>query len=431
MKKIILTAWLTILLWITNADFLGTTYWTYEFEVWQPEVLWEYTYVFDSRWSFTTNDFPIAYKQYHANTTYYSVQYAWKDGKLYYRNHATANWWEITQWFIDKWCISSNYDDCKDGHNSNYNKTTEEWTSNNPTITKVRFWQESTARDRAYGNRPIKICFYDNVRYYCASCAHNIDCPSWLTGESLNLTMSNVQEYERDRSPIVNAWMIAQKSCPTIKEVEETYGINKNICYAWYDENIIYTQGETTTITPGQWLTLFETRQITSWWMNIQTWYDTYREYYQNAQSNIRAFENKPKALLGAQTVRQMYGKNKSSYTILNYCNVALYTGDKNATTCTTAPGNFQLPIEEAQPTTQEILESLVSNTPSIITPGTWTVFKQILWEQGNRKIRASFESIYWKLTNLFHFRQGVQWIIPIYITWIILIIVLLKVFRK
>lgn len=431
MKKIILIGLLTTIIWFTNADFWPRWNWTYTFTVWEPEVLWEYTYVFDNKGNLNTNWSKVAYKTYIAtNDNSYYVQYARHNGKMYYWNYSAVQQ-NYNQWYIDKWCINPNINQCADDKPWNYNKTTEEVIQNIWTIENVIFWQESTARNRAYSNRWIKLCFYDNYNYYCANCAKSA-CISWLTGENLNLTYSQVESFNWSNSPIKIAWYDPIWQCPTLAQVEKTYWLQKEVCYAWFDLNSIYMSWRNDIITPWTWATIIETRQTTSWSMNIQTRYDTYREYYKNRNNDIRPFEWRYTALLWTQIARQMYGKNKTSFQILNYCNIALYEWDKeHTTTCTATTGSFQLPIEQAKPTTNDIIESIIATQPEIITPWTWTVFKQILWEQGDREIRESFKSIYWKLTQLFHFRQGKNWILPVYITRIILIIVLLKIFRK
>lgn len=106
---------------------------------------------------------------------------------------------------------------------------------------------------------------------------------------------------------------------------------------------------------------------------------------------------------------------------VYDYCHMYLtYSGDTNI---------CEIDDEELRSASYEDLINAM-NEITITQPWTWSVFDNYK-DQTARNIITALPSVYYKITSIFRNNTWVKWIIPSYITWIIILIVLFKLFKK
>lgn len=384
--------------------------------------------------------------QYNQNFWVFGY-FDWKPYLYLYCNNP-YNWSKCSsfEWFVQKICVKpvskfdiTKYNSCN-LYSDDVSAFTNAWWFTNWV---VFYWNWNSNYD------PTIFCFSDSINYYCMwawpySWESNYSQLSWSlwimsnNPDDINRIQWESSPFTRSSSDNNNINII----CPTIWELKKNSGLTKNVCYAWFTENDIY--GDNSTFTAWTWLNILQVYEMYSWWMNIQSRYETYREYYKNINSNTSQFENKSKALLGTFFTRQTFWNNKTSFQILNYCNLELSNLPDNATTCTANTWSTSLPLEQASPTVEDITQRITQQQTNTVLP--WWTQQNNSWNIQGESIYAdiitntnygifdiidNINSIYSKMTWIFEKRWNVQWIIPIYITWIILLFVLFKLRKK
>ena len=230
-------------------------------------------------------------------------------------------------------------------------------------------------------------------------------------------------------------------SCPTIKQLINTYGeeYNTGLCYS---SNIIDSGGTATTVTPKTIFELYNT--YTSLNEDI-TNYNIFcnRESTKNICQSI--FENKQEQY----TLIAKIPSNIQTTKLYQYCNLSL-NYQPNQTTCTLSWGMIGLYTGVS---INDIVSEIWKIDYTVITPwrppestgtGNWSgsVYDYLLWDQEDdterrnvvqnaKNIIKTMKELYTKFTWIFRGREGKQGIIPFYITWLILLIVLFKLFKK
>lgn len=449
MRKYILWALIGIVsIWFTNADYLNWQPWLYEFNVWQAQQIWNYTYLFDSNANVETDEFKAVYLPYWSPTT--QVVFWWINWKMYYYSYKSSQYWTtIRQWFLKNWCVSSNLNTCWwITDNSNYNVTADElniWTIQNVILwhfNSLSWWNGDPSRNTT-------LCFYDWNNYYCIAC-NNIDswdrsCSSQIDW-SLNLDLSTYQkvsEYTWWNSPFTQTTPtqtpITQYSCPTIQQLINAYPEQYNtwLCYS--------------------------STTIFSWWQYVQTTPKTIFELYEwqqyiDLRNDINTYTNYCKPPATMQACQNAFTGREENYTFVSklpsniepiklrsYCNLNLNMSP-NATTCVYSTGMITTGIS-----LDDIAREIGDSERTVITPwkaSQWTgnesgsVYDKYLGDQEDddnmfelvrkaKDVIKNMKSIYVKITWIFRWRTGTNGVIPEYITWLICLIVLYKLFKK
>lgn len=86
--------------------------------------------------------------------------------------------------------------------------------------------------------------------------------------------------------------------------------------------------------------------------------------------------------------------------------------------------------LRPSQMTQEWYAERIAKHPTTTTTPTTWTVYDDLTDEQ-DRDLLEAIPRVYTKITWIFKARSWVNGIIPDYITWILLLIVLFKLFKK
>ena len=216
--------------------------------------------------------------------------------------------------------------------------------------------------------------------------------------------------------------------CPTFKQVLNNFWNNYNtwLCYnstKYYDNNT----NQFETITQDDIFTIFTNYEEYTNRINI------YRNYCTTpatptACNNAFSGEFKKYSII-SKAINNKVDEKK----LWNYCNIWL-NYDLNATTCVAS-----WYIAE-QPTTEELMQEILNwNTIKITelnTPASWTILNTLLswWERNDvatRDILWQIQQIEDKIWILFDTRSWVSGIIPDYILWLILLILLFTVLLK
>ena len=436
MRKYILWTLICLLsIWFASADYITWKNQLYEFNINSPTELWNFTYQFDSRgnlatissssqWNFVFNAF--ANGQY---TLWNS--YGWYNWKLYYYSKSSYNW-NTKQWYLNKWCIKENLSDC---YNWNYVWDTEDVIATIWTISKVVYGANIELSPNPWwgnlagANNPTMLCFYDG-NYYCVSCSHSSDCQSWLTGTSLNINADNIttlNNIQREQSPFntipQQQTPETQWLCITVEELFEMQSNNYNT-----------------------WLCYGNTRIKVNWWRqttypirNLVEIYPTYSEF----REDINTYYNYCKPPNTMETCQEAFSWKQYNYTIVS----KLPDGTDPAIlwdmckTYQTRSGNMQKNIcdmtEEEQKdlvtsiqTPEWQAEAIAKGRIKTTLPASWTVYDD-LTDTTKRDIITAIPSVRTKISSIFVRRSGKTWIIPNYITWFLLLIVLFKLWKK
>jgi len=261
------------------------------------------------------------------------------------------------------------------------------------------------------------------------------------------LTINNAYIYDPPSVWSITTWTNVNNLpyCPTIWQIkqqyEQVYGLTTDVCYAWF--NTTDMRWDSSTYWQVQWTSIFDVYEMYSWWMEIKKWYDVYTEYYKNINTNTEQFSGKSKALVWTFMSRQLFWNNQSTYSILWYCQIITSNLDDNATTCTAS--TWAVNPNNIQPTAKDVIENIIKQpwNTKIVIPWNTTINQsgQVNWdsvyadiinnEEMSRNIIEDLQEIYTEVTWIFKKREWVAGVIPQYIAWLILLIVLFKIFRK
>lgn len=456
-KKYLL--WLFSLLFIPSFSSANVITGSIPWDFYNTQGSYSYSYFIDKYLNFSTNT------QFKLFFTTYQNWYIWTSGPrswaLFWNDWKIAWYWNlawqysriIKQWYYNSFCYSNLNDYVS------YCVPSSQTSPWNYIEDIQTFYDLGAIYDSFYlntNNLLPYLCFISNSRNIVSCFWFNLtnndsvfwDLNKFITSESI-LAWTPSSPWNFDQTKFWLSSLVSSSHnnniniiCPTIWEIKKNSGLTKNVCYAWFTEDNIYW--DSSTFTAWTWLNILQVYEMYSWWMNIQSRYETYREYYKNINSNTSQFENKSKALLGTFFARQTFWNNKTSYQILNYCNLELSNLPDNATTCTANTWWIHLPLEQAKPTVEDITQRITQQQTNTVLP--WWTNQNNSWNIQGESIYAdiitntnygifdiidNINSIYNKMTWIFEKRWNVQWIIPIYITWIILLFVLFKLRKK
>lgn len=407
-----------------------SNFWIWETELYYQPYQSEFQVLTD--WNFKTNDI------------YNWLQFRWESRQT----KATTFWYQWDIAFIHGNKLVSNEWRC---YNStpNINPTNcGDYSSDINSIVSINqnklfsgfwvfavWWQNSR---QWYSSDRFYFCFY-NEHSYCVkswipnNASNNV---SNLCSDNYNgCNISNFESILIWTSPFItqnNNWWNNIRTwknyyCPTYREVLQNYWNKYNtwLCYNW---TLKYENGSITTVQQKDIFTVFS----------------NYNEYTQR----INLYYNNCKAPATQQQCENVFNWQREKYSIIanamnngvdekwlrNYCNIWL-NYDLNTTTCVASTwSTYKEPI-----TTNELLEHIENLTDiwTVIIPSTWNIINWLLGEWQTREdINArdliwNLDQIKEKLSTMFTERSWVEWIIPDYIMWLILVSLLLTVLFK
>lgn len=398
------------------------------------------------------------------NPAYQSIIYWWNDGNPYtVFNRTTAYnpnwaykinylcWWEYENLTWNNsimqycWVSNNNTDNYWADH---YNKTLEE-------IIQETQWKTPTNYIYHYyswNDYNLVVCAnYEDINYAWCIPWMRQTYTQWSNIYTLmtNWNTANIwityMEENIWQSPIIAWWPWTEWwpiSCVNIKTQIMLY-------WAKYNTWMCYTNGYTF-----------------SWNQLVQTWklsiFDIYPSYVDFREAlNVYSTYCNPNA-----PTTQQYCENKMSeyspytyqfYTYLmnansnneafwvdseklyQYCHLQLnFTEEEKRSECADTVDNYYATWtneETANGNPFEWVSEWIENNIEIAVPRTWTVFDEFLeWDTrivGITDRFWNFKELYHKITWLFKYRWTQEWIIPWYITAMIMIILLLAIFKK
>lgn len=343
--------------------------------------------------------------------------------------------------------------------NTLYTHDISELYTNNWNVTELSFWVNSDRDEYLFiSSREYRyMCItFDNKDTYCVSCAfeqNNTNCYWWQTEylPSNTIYSYTYTDYEQyiGTSPFNSSWWwnwwwnstdITQYSCPTIQQLINTYGDQYNT-WLCYSSTLIYTGGTIQTIEPK---TIFELYPTYTWFTQAINLYYNYCTAPATQETCNNAFEWNE---LWRTIINKLPNDAKNS-SVYQYCNLQLNYEDKNATTCTL----WQTWILAPWITINDIVNEIWNQDITVVTPwtppeweewnGSWSVFDNLIWEntedterrniiENAKNIVQTMKELYAKFTAIFRWRSWTEWFIPEYITWMLLLIILYKLFKK
>ena len=239
--------------------------------------------------------------------------------------------------------------------------------------------------------------------------------------------------------------VVGEQVCQLWLQLINTYGSDytENLCYS---SSLIYSWWTIQQITPK---TIFELYPTYTWFTADISTYNTYCRSPNTTQACQTAFNWKDIEY----TLLAKIPDNIKKANLYQYCHLQLDYEDKNATTCTLqASGLMATGINETI-TVNDIITAIGEEDYTVITPwtppeatGTWnwsgSVYDGLLgnneddterWNiiENAKNIVQTMKELYAKFTGIFRAREWTSWFIPEYITWILLLIILFKLFKK
>lgn len=454
LKKIFL--WMLVLwscIWITQAtniitwwrEFLQLSNWeewyftnnkitkaeTNQFDI-TSNWWWNRTYTFN--WINYSNVFKIII----TNRQVPSYIWLWNtNNELVYASSYLWKWYTPT-----KVCKIEDGDYTKINQDNCYTTDITELYTEEANLEYLTFWQQI---DQTVDNISVRdrnaICFkFVNWITYCAKCWLWANwCQWWQTQVFNNNANYELQDYANIAwlSPW-NAWWWWNKftplpMCYTIQQKIDSYPSQYNIemCYS---SNKIWSWWQFVTVTPKSMLELRPTYQE---YVDDVNLYQNYCGNYvatQQACSDAFTWRNEQRSI-----INKLY--NQWQQTMLrsyDYCYLQLNFTEEQKTTrtnCTMWTGTQH----GSWITTDDIIEDMQNHKITIIAPDGTTVYSWF-WNKSENETGAnlsydwiieSMQNVRWKLTSIFYYRSWVDWIIPDYIIWILLLIVLFAVFKK
>lgn len=365
----------------------------------------------------------------------------WKNWKIYYWQ-AKNQWY---QWFFSWYSVTDDISDVIPQFNS--------------PLSEFYWWNLWNRFSKTYLNFvnnwiSIRLCsFSTSINEYVCYWNRTIWYWDWDLQLDLNwLTYSEINTLvQPEKSPFNssqnwwwwNWWITINRNqwkyyCPTFREVLQNYW-NKYNTWLCYNSTLRYDWNQITT----------ETKQ------DIFTVFTDYTEYtnrisiYRNNCGSTSTQANCSNAFTGERKkysiIANAINNNVDEKKLWNYCNIGL-NYDLSQTTCTAS-----WYIAE-QPTAEEILEDILHWNYTISTPpqstwwtggnilndlinwniNTWTIVGSWTREDiATRDIFGQLDQIKSKISDIFESRSWVSGIIPDYILWLILTILLLTVLIK
>lgn len=430
LKKILL--WTLVLwscIWITQAnsyivniweDMYNTTYWNYT-----------YTYNIDSNLNFKTDD--------TYNTFFYTYDWWWYAGirsrMLFWNDNKLYTYWAFQQdmifWqgYISWFCMSNTTD---------YTTYCDKFNRNNYNTNIDTFYELWAIYDQVFFNadtyQPI-LCFISNTEDI-VSCIHQEISYGWndqniitpwnlITTKWIKPEQFANEESKREESPLIWWWedepIITWYDpetwlpCATIDTlIKYETNFKTGMCYS---STYIYSWWQMETITPKTFT------ELRTWYNQFNNDLNKYRNYCTPPATN-EACQN---AFWNEEEKRSIINKIPEERltdwwkTLYDYCHMYLtYSGDTNI---------CEIDDQELRSASYEDLINAM-NEITITQPWTWSVFDNYK-DQTARNIITALPSVYYKITSIFKNNTWVKWIIPSYITWIIILIVLFKLFKK
>lgn len=386
-------------------------------------------------------------------TWYWTVDF--QDWWTNYVNHAQYNY--IRTWSY-AYCTGTT-DQWNTCYQRNFTKTYEEAQERVDWLTLS--WYTFILQNRLnwwfYANTyTYQICatYVDSDRYLCINVPH-ANWNAWgqcITSNQCNYTTTTKTTPWIDASFIASLWPTISPfyveenttptpvtwSCPTIQDLINAYPTNYNT-WLCYSSSLIISGGTLQTVTPSSIFELFPS--IQEFWNYI----NLYNNYCTNANTTTAcqtAFDwNQDKYTLIAKLPNET-----NRIGIYQYCHYQLNIENKNTSTCVMSTGemyatgvNEQIAEEIENQNTSLIwlIEDSIQNIKEIPTFNTWYVFDELLDDGETRTdgikldVFKTFLLLWSKITTIFYFRNSQPWIIPEFITTIIIIIVLFKLFKK
>lgn len=398
------------------------------------------------------NDFNWLWYYFKGTTDSWSSYIIWTYGR------SNTTWWINAVWRSQNWNtrrnrIATSFLEC-DFNIENATTSLTNCNLNDPTVTYENFitiMNSNTFDNFIITDRCNSFCFYSDS-YWKAFCQHLPDDNSnsiylFNTQWNSNIQYNNLTEFATDNANAFNNSpfrrttknTINEYSCPTIQQLLNTYWneYTTNLCYS---SNLIYSWWTIQTVTPKSIFTLYPT--LTDFTQDI--W--TYNSYCNNASTTTACqtmFENKEEKY----TLIAKIPNNVEPFKLYQYCNLAL-NYDPSQTTCTaswTINTNTWITIND-------IITEIGEENYTVVTPwtpppsiwtgnGTGSVYDNLITDENDtqwrnvvqnaKNIIQTMKELYAKITWIFRWREWTQWIIPRYITSIILLIVLFKLFKK
>lgn len=219
---------------------------------------------------------------------------------------------------------------------------------------------------------------------------------------------------------------IYTQTCPLIKDVMANMWTQYN---TWLCYSNSYTMSWTTVIskTPMFIRDVFTDYDDFNNYMNL---YDQYCTPPATSESCGNAFAWLTDKY---QIVSKVYNKTAvESKTLWNYCYMS--TLPANSTTCTASWTNLWWWID-SNPTPDELVSSVAwwQWSYMVVTPWSWTVASQVVWSDTfSGDIITNIQNIYAKFTSFFTTQTwNTKGVLPSYIIWMLLVIILFRLFKR
>lgn len=440
MRKILIT-WL-VMLWLT----MWYSYaWLQEFDLWYAEEitansnLW-HTLELESNANFILDDeyriIKFAWEWSYPSTRTYFWNWNWTTWSMYVTQ--SCNWWYNCNWsIIHQWYIK--YVNIVDLSTIDYTNWPWMWLTpiedyiwntiySNPD--KLLIWWNGNLQTSnvcfGYTELNKAVCFVinyalvDNCNSYPQYCDY-LQNNAWVTSQELDYlkeygTMSPFTQNTPSWKPDTE-WV-----CMTIQDMLDR-------------QNGTY----------NTWMCYSNTRYLTSTWRVTNTpkfiteLYPTYTELRQD----MNLYTNYCTPPADMNYCQQAFSWKEDNYTLIQKipATTDLTVLYDFCTTYQTRSWDLQKNVcdmteEErknlrpSQMTQEWYAERIAKHPTTTTTPTTWTVYDE-LTDQQDRDLLEAIPRVYTKITWIFKARSWVNGIIPDYITWLLLLIVLFSLFKK
>lgn len=238
----------------------------------------------------------------------------------------------------------------------------------------------------------------------------------------------------------INTWKI----CPMIQFEIDMYWRKYNT-WLCYTNSIEFTWWTVQTVQPQSIFEIFNS--YTEYVNRYNLWNNNCHAPYTQEHCN-NAMSEKRRSIQIFNKIEQAWVDSEKVY---QYCHLQLdFTEEQKRTlgTCQIETETNQpyyatwVNGQQSKPNTLEWITNALQNwqiEEEIPIPNTWTVFDRILpeWVVGRKdvlldyKFYSHFAMLYTKITNLFKARWEQEGIIPPYITSLLLLIILFKIYKK
>lgn len=428
---------------------------SFEFYNWltiTPDNFWNFN---TSAWNTAENVFYLlSYDMSSTNWYFRTYMYMYYDWTWLVVNR--KNWSDFFTWYIDIFRIST-YEDLPNLNRWDWWVWTWTWEDVKNTwigwhITDILYNQISNAMWNfcfRSSDLDLSICFRCSWGIWMVDCVKSTNNYTQSDTDNTNTTFYYLDTSLFKSSSLIWPWWPWWPwtewwpiSCVNIKTQIMLY-------WAKYNTWMCYTNG----------LTFSWNQLVQTWKLSIFDIYPSYIDFREalnvystycnpNAPTTQQYCENQMSEYSPYTYQFYNYLKNANSENqafwvesekLYQYCHLQLnFTEEEKRSECADTVDNYYATWtneETANGNPFEWVSEWIENNVEIAVPRTWTVFDEFLeWDTrvvGITDRFWNFKELYHKITWLFKYRWTQEWIIPWYITAMIMIILLLAIFKK